>query len=309
MPTSSIDFFQLSPMPMWVADAHTHQILEVNPAAINFYGYDRAEFLQLGLRDIEQENVMTFLDKEIKIHRKKNHQLAYVHVVCNSLNFQAKQTELFLITDFTESIESEKKIQASAERFNVVSKATSDTIWDYNLTTNEMVWNRGIKGIFGHKDIINHTTSRDWWQKQIHPEDQQRVIDKMQRHLKDKVGRWHDDYRFRCGDGHYRYVLGRYFILFDESGLPLRVISAMEDVTKRKEYIHAIEEQNKRFKEIAWIQSHMVRAPLARILALVDLIRIDQPDQDYQVILEYLTSSAKELDTVISNIAEKAPMV
>jgi len=309
MPTSSIDFFQLSPMPMWVADANTHEILEVNPAAINFYGHERSAFLQLGLRDIEQEKVLTFLDKEIRTHRRKSGRLAYVHVICNPLEFQAKQTNLFLITDFTESIESEKKIQESAERFNIVSKATSDTIWDYNLTANEMVWNRGIKGIFGHKDVVNYTTSSDWWQMQVHPEDQQRVIDKMHRHLKDKVTRWHDDYRFRCGDGSYRYVLGRYFLVFDESGLPVRIISAMEDVTKRKEYIHAIEEQNKRFKEIAWIQSHMVRAPLARILALVDLIRIDQADEDYNVILEYLTSSAKELDTVISNIADKAPMV
>ncbi len=36
MPTSSIDFFQLSPMPMWVHDIKTHEILEVNPAAIKF---------------------------------------------------------------------------------------------------------------------------------------------------------------------------------------------------------------------------------------------------------------------------------
>lgn len=309
MPTSSIDFFRLSPMPMWVVDANTHEILEVNPAAIQFYGYERAAFLQLVVKDIEQEKVLTFLDKEIRTHRTKSGRLVYVHLVCNPLEFQARQTHLVLITDFTESIESEKKIQASAERFNVVSKATSDTIWDYSLTADEMVWNRGIKGIFGHKDVINHTTSSDWWKKQIHPEDQQRVTDKMQRHLKDRVSRWHDDYRFCCGDGSYRFVLGRYFLVFDETGVPVRIISAMEDVTKRKEYIHAIEEQNKRLKEIAWIQSHMVRAPLARILALVDLIRIDQPDDDYNVILDYLTSSAKELDAVISNIADKAPVV
>ncbi len=110
------------------------------------------------------------------------------------------------------------------------------------------------------------------------------------------------------GTAAYRYVFSRYFMVFDDAGIPLRIISAMEDVTKRKEYIQAIEEQNKRFKEIAWIQSHMVRAPLARILALVDLIRIDQPDEDYNVMLEYLTSSAKELDKVISNIADKAPV-
>jgi PAS domain S-box-containing protein len=308
MPTSSIDFFQLSPMPMWVSDVNTQEILEVNPAAITFYGYDRTEFLQMMLTDIEQEKVFTLLDKEIRTHRKKSGAVAYVHVICNFMEFRNKQTALFLITDFTETIESEKKIQESIERFNIVSKATSDTIWDYTVSANEMVWNRGIKGIFGHKDLVDYTTSSDWWHKNIHPEDLQRVTGKLQQHLQDRVARWQDDYRFKCGDGSYRYIFGRYFLVFNELGTPVRIISAMQDVTKRKEYIQAIEEQNKRFKEIAWIQSHMVRAPLARILALVDLIKIDQPDEDYAVMLDYLTSSAKELDQVISNIADKAPV-
>lgn len=307
MPTSSIDFFQLSPMPMWVSDVNTDLILEVNPAAIQFYGYDREEFLQMRLVDFEEDQVLKLLDKEIRTHRKKNGVMVYIHLISNPLNFQNKETALVLVTDFTESIENERKIQESEERFNVVSKATSDTIWDYSLSKNEIVWNRGIKGIFGHKDVLNHTTSSEWWLLHVHPEDRTRVFHKMQAHIRDKVARWQDEYRFECGDGSYRYVYDRYFMVFDATGIPLRIIIATEDVTKRKEYLQAIELQNKRFKEIAWIQSHMVRAPLARILALVDLIKIDQSDEDYKVMLEYLTSSAKELDKVISNIADKAP--
>jgi len=309
MSTSSIDFFQLSPMPMWISDVNTDLILEVNLAAIHFYGYDREEFLQMRLPEFEEDQVLKLLDKEIRTHRKKSGVMVYVHLTSNPLTFQNKETALFLVTDFTESIESERKIQESKERFNIVSKATSDTIWDYSLSKNEIVWNRGIKGIFGHKDVLNDTTSSEWWLLHIHPEDRTRVFQKMQAQIRDKAARWQDEYRFECGDGSYRYVYDRYFMVFAASGTPLRIIVATEDVTKRKEYLQAIELQNKRFKEIAWIQSHLVRAPLARILALVDLIRIDQSDEDYSVMLEYLTSSAKELDTVISNIADKAPTV
>lgn len=296
-------------MPMWVSDVNTHAILEVNPAAILFYGYDRREFLQMTLKDFEGNEVQTLLDKEVYTHRKKNGSNVYVHLVSNLMEFQNKETALFLVTDFTSSIESERKIRESAERFNIVSKATSDTIWDYTLSTNQIVWNRGIKGIFGHKEVINHTTSMDWWRKHIHPEDQQRVLETMRDNLCDKVGRWEDEYRFRCGDGSYRNVLDRYFLVFDEFAVPVRIISAMEDVTKRKAYIKAIEDQNKRFKEIAWIQSHMVRAPLARIMALVDLISNNQSDHDYQEMLGYLSSSAQELDAVIINIADKSPNI
>lgn len=309
MTTSSIDFFKLSPMPMWVSDVNTHAILEVNPAALHFYGYNETEFLEMRLNDFEGNTVQTLFDKEIRSHRKKDGSNVYVHLLSNPMEFQNRETTLFLVTDFTSSLESEKRIRESAERFNIVSKATSDTIWDYTLSTNQIVWNRGIKGIFGHSDVINHTTSRDWWHKQIHPEDQQRVLETMHDNLRDKVGRWEDEYRFRCGDGSYRNVLDRYFLVFDEFAVPVRIISAMEDVTKRKAYIRAIEEQNKRFKEIAWIQSHMVRAPLARIMALVDLISNNQSDHDYQEMLGYLSSSAQELDAVIINIADKSPVV
>ncbi len=44
------------------------------------------------------------------------------------------------------------------------------------------------------------------------------------------------------------------------------------DITERQNYIKAIEEQNQRLKEISWIQSHIIRAPLSRIMGLVPLL-------------------------------------
>ena len=308
MPTAHIDLFQLSPLPMWIFDVNTFAFLAVNPAAVQFYGYKEETFLQMTLQDIEGPQVQTKLDKEIKLHRKQCGGVVYTHVIPNLLRFQEKDAKLVMIYDYTDSLENEKRMEESAQRFNTVSKATSDTIWDYRMGSQEILWNRGIKGIFGHKNIIGDTTSFEWWNEQVHPEDRQRVIDKKMQTQLDGHNRWQDEYRFRCGDGTYRHVCDRGFIVFDENGKPVRIIGAMEDITKRKEYIGAIEDQNKKFKEIAWIQSHMVRAPLARIMALVDLIRLDSPDDDYEIMLDYLSSSAKELNSVIVNIADKAPV-
>ena len=309
MPTAHLDLFQLSPLPMWIFDVNTFAFLAVNPAAVHFYGYEQGVFLQMTLQDIEGPRVHTKLDKEIRLHRKQCGGVVYTHVIPNTLIYQDREAMVVMIYDYTESLENERRLEESAQRFNTVSKATSDTIWDYRIGSEEIVWNRGIKGIFGHKDIKGDTTSFDWWNEQVHPEDRERVIDKKLKNQLDGTSRWQDEYRFRCGDGTYRYVCDRGFIVHDEQGTPVRIIGAMEDITKRKEYIKAIEEQNKKFKEIAWIQSHMVRAPLARILALVDLIRVDTPDDDYEIMLDYLSSSAKELDKVIVNIADKSPVI
>ncbi len=78
-----------------------------------------------------------------------------------------------------------------------------------------------------------------------------------------------------------------------------------KDVTERMNYIKAIEEQNRKFNEISWMQSHVVRAPLSRILGLVDLLKnISMNESDHDVVLGYIVESAQELDGVIKNITD-----
>ena len=77
------------------------------------------------------------------------------------------------------------------------------------------------------------------------------------------------------------------------------------DITDRLEYIKAIEAQNVKLMEISWIQSHMVRAPLAKILSLTALLSKEKLDAQDAQILEYLITSAKELDDFIEEISGK----
>lgn len=80
-----------------------------------------------------------------------------------------------------------------------------------------------------------------------------------------------------------------------------------KDITERSNYIKAIEEQNKKLKEISWMQSHVVRAPLARIMGLIPLLRdIRENSKEREKTLEYLALSANELDEVIKEITSKS---
>ena len=81
----------------------------------------------------------------------------------------------------------------------------------------------------------------------------------------------------------------------------------LQDITLQLYYIEAIELQNKKLQEIAWMQSHMVRAPLARIMGLVDLIKMKpSPDIDQGQLLGAIYDSATELDEVLGAITDKA---
>ena len=127
-----------------------------------------------------------------------------------------------------------KEIQVSKERYDIVAKATSDTIWDWNIVENDFLWNKGIQGVFGYdKDEVG--TNSKWWFDRIHPEDSIRMSVKLYSFLEQKTQKWQDEYRFKCNDGSYRYVLDRGFLVFDANSEPTRMIGAMQDITKRKE--------------------------------------------------------------------------
>ncbi|MEJ1223876.1 response regulator [Sediminicola sp. 1XM1-17] len=83
------------------------------------------------------------------------------------------------------------------------------------------------------------------------------------------------------------------------------------NVTERTLYIKAIEDQNEKLQEIAWIQSHIVRAPLARLMGLMNLIKDDIPSftEDQSFYLNEILNSANELDSIIKEISLQASEV
>ncbi len=78
------------------------------------------------------------------------------------------------------------------------------------------------------------------------------------------------------------------------------------DITQKQKHLLEIEKQNKTLKEIAWTQSHIVRAPLARIMGLAHLMGdFDHMDEEKKKILTEILNSAKELDQIIHDISQK----
>ena len=73
------------------------------------------------------------------------------------------------------------------------------------------------------------------------------------------------------------------------------------DMTEQENYIVAIEEKNAKLKQLSWIQSHVFRAPLSKILGLVELAKLTDVDQkdEFELILDYLETAATELDKAI----------
>jgi PAS domain S-box-containing protein len=141
------------------------------------------------------------------------------------------------------------EIKESNEKYDIVAKATSDTIWDWKIQEDNFSWNKGIEEIFGYKqDEIG--TSSTWWFDKIHPEDSIKMSIKLYSFIEQKTENWQDQYRFRCADNSYKYVLDRGFLLKDEDGKAIRMIGSIQDITKQKE-----EEQRLKLLETVITQS------------------------------------------------------
>ena len=88
--------------------------------------------------------------------------------------------------DITEKKRAEEKMRESNERFELVSKATNDIIWDWDPITNLIQWNENFYTHFGF-DPKETSTDNHKWEKSLHPEDRDRVVSALYKALKEIV--------------------------------------------------------------------------------------------------------------------------
>lgn len=82
------------------------------------------------------------------------------------------------------------------------------------------------------------------------------------------------------------------------------------NVTERLRYLNAIESQNNALREIAWTQSHVVRAPLVRLMALTDILKGEEvTNPETKQLLEFILQSTAELDAIIHEIVKKSQTI
>jgi len=84
----------------------------------------------------------------------------------------------------------------------------------------------------------------------------------------------------------------------------------VNDITKQMQHITTIEDQNKSLKDIAWTHSHVVRAPLAKMMSIVEFIKeSDNMPSDFEDLLNHFFDSGTELDSIIRDIVKKTETV
>lgn len=239
----------------------------------------------------------------VTYNAKPVHMLLSSHSIYNNKKLQGI---LFFASDITNRIKSEEELRVSNQRYKIVTKATAEVIWDLDIEKEVIYWGEGYKKLFNY-DIKDSITNLNHWEQRIHPEDFQFVMTSFGSYLKNnEAKKWEIEYRYLKSDGSYANILDRGFIMRNSAGIAIRMVGAMQDITFIKTYIGKIENQNVSLREIAWLQSHVVRAPLAKIMGINNLLMDDfQSNPETRMLLKALGSSCDELDEVIREINKR----
>lgn len=90
---------------------------------------------------------------------------------------------------------------------------------------------------------------------------------------------------------------------------PVKLLGIAEDITERIEFIETLQERNRQLEEIAWLNAHEIRRPVASILGLMNLMdKENLANPQNEEIIPLLEKMVKELDTVIGNISVTASL-
>lgn len=130
--------------------------------------------------------------------------------------------------------EANADMRVSQERFELMSRATNDAVWDWDLVTGSIIFSDAINTTFGHPVHHQRVMSIEWWTSLIHPDDVVAVSNAMNDTLEGDSISFAVDYRMRCGNGEYVHVIDRSFIVRDDTGKPVRMVGSITDVSKQK---------------------------------------------------------------------------
>lgn len=314
---------------IWVSDFDL-KLSYVSPSVTKLFGYTPEEYLNTPLEKRFTAQSVQYIQKVLKLKKglinrmhdeqvPLNIELEGIHK--NGSRFWM-QSFIKLIydesgvpvgilganRDITEKKKAEADLRESEERFRSMFYENASPMYLLNPNTEEFIEvNAACERFYG------------WTRNEFLKKRKQDIVtepysikQRFQLLEKEKHARFEVKYRTASGEIRLMEVFSSVITI---NGIPM-IHEIVHDITERKQYFDALQKQNRVLKDIAWTQSHLVRAPLARMMGLVNILEYEaqlmHPDSDLYTdrksIFDAIINSAKELDDIIHEIINKTNM-
>ena len=116
------------------------------------------------------------------------------------------------------------------ERLDLAMEGSGELLWDWRISENEVWWSPKYHRAVGDP-MAGPQGVRSDWQERLHPDDSERVLTALKRHL--ESGDAYDvRYRYRTDAGEYLMVADRANAVRDQEGQPVRMAGSLRDITE-----------------------------------------------------------------------------
>jgi PAS domain S-box-containing protein len=239
--------FENSLIGIFVVDRE-RRIIAINDCACAIFGHDRAALLGQSVErlHLSHASFQRFGDEVFsKIQSSGLIDVRYDLKRANGEIFRAALSGrplngvdrgdgvIWVVADISAMSRAEEALRASEERFALAVAGSNEGIWDWDLTTNRIYFSPRWKELIGHRDdeIPNRFEE---WAARVHPDDLAAANAAIEAHLRGDTPMLNTEFRMRCKDGSWRWILGRGLCVRDEQGRPLRMAGSHSDVDDRR---------------------------------------------------------------------------
>jgi PAS domain S-box-containing protein len=315
-----LKMFQENPNPMWVYDVESLRFLTANQMTSVKYGYNHTELLQMHIKDLmlqeptaEQIHKVTqladksYADAGVWAHKLKSGETRHMHIYSHPTVFNGKKARVVVAIDETDKVEANNEQELSDRKLNGLINNTDDIIWLFDKDARIVTFNEAFtkklheltgiqlqKGqVFDLRNIPHPAALNRWLSYHRTAMNGQRLnVEEELQELPVGTDRYFEVNinPIPAQDGSIQYV-----------GCLAR------NITSRIQNEQMIRSQVKTLKEIAWIQSHEVRKPLANIMGLVELMDpVKCPNTEMEELIPYVKESCDELDAIVRKVVDRS---
>lgn len=238
------------------------RILEFNSAYEAMLGYSADELRVLTYMDltpqkwhaadarITAEQVLALGDSGVheKEYRRKDGTIVPVEVRSFLIRDDSGQSAAMwaIVRDVTERTRTQQALRQSEERLRLALDNGRYGLWDWDLADPHGYADERWHAIHGYASGECPPTF-EAWSDRLHPEDRERVLESLERHLSSDETPYDVDYRFRAGNGDYVWLNSRGHVNErDADGKAQRIIGTTCNIAERKRVEHQLQHLSRR---------------------------------------------------------------
>ncbi|MFN3446179.1 MAG: PAS domain-containing protein [Bacteroidia bacterium] len=238
--------FYFNPLPNWLYNPDTCQILDVNQAAIAHYGYSKEEFLTLTINDLcTKEDVGRLMEAHIDIrnnsgniflgtfsHTKKSGEHIWMKLNTQMINHMGEDSLLMVCTDITDEYKNLARLEETERKLKAASAIANVGYWRLELDADSLSWTNEVFNIWG-RDKNLFTVNYESFYNTIHPDDRE-LFEKEQHASFSGEKNLDFIHRILLPDNSIRWVHEKGRLVKDEQGKAIAFEGTVQDITVKR---------------------------------------------------------------------------